>query len=84
VELQNADGDVFDWDLHFYFQPANSPDRNINNFGFFVSIQALQYQHASANIGELIPRDLQLYQTYSHGKTEQCFLNLADLQEPDH
>jgi hypothetical protein len=33
---------TLDWDLHFYFQPANSSGMNINNLGFFVSIQALQ------------------------------------------
>jgi hypothetical protein len=34
---------------HFYFQPENSPDRNINDLGFFVSMQALQ------NISILVP-----------------------------
>jgi hypothetical protein len=58
VELQNVHGDGLDWDLHFYFQPANSPDTNINDLGFFVSIQALHYQHPSANIAELIMRVL--------------------------
>jgi hypothetical protein len=51
VEPQNAHGAGLDWDLHFYFQPANSPDMNINGLAFFVSIQALQYQYPSANIG---------------------------------
>jgi hypothetical protein len=41
VELQNMHGGGLDCDLHLYFQPANSPDTNINNLGFFVSIQAL-------------------------------------------
>jgi hypothetical protein len=64
VELQNTHGGGLDWDLHLYFQAANSPDTNINDLGFFVSIQALQFQHPSANIGELIARVLQLYQRY--------------------
>jgi hypothetical protein len=76
VELQNAHGDGLDWDLQFYFQPANSPDLNINDLGFFASIQALQYQHPSANIGEMIARVLQLYVTYPHTKLNNVFLTL--------
>jgi hypothetical protein len=57
---------------------------NINNLGFFVSIQALQYQHPSANIGELISRVLQLYHTILMQNSTMFFLNLADLHEPDH
>jgi hypothetical protein len=74
VELQNAHGDGLDWDLHFYFQPANSPDTN--DLRFFVSIQALQFQHPSVNFGELIQRVLKLYQTYPHQKLNNVFLTL--------
>jgi hypothetical protein len=73
VELQNEHGDGLDWDLYFYFQPANSPVTNINDLGFFVSIQALQYQQPSADIGKLIQRVLQLYQTYPHRKLNNVF-----------
>jgi hypothetical protein len=76
VELQNMHGGGLDWDLHLYFQPANSPDSNINNIGLFLSIQALQFQHPSANIGEFIVRVLQLYQTYPHFKLNNIFLTL--------
>jgi hypothetical protein len=58
---------------NFYFQTANSPYTNINGLGFFVSIQALQFQHPSANIGELIARVLQLYETYPHAKLNNVF-----------
>jgi hypothetical protein len=75
VELQNMHGGGLDWDLHLYFQSANSPDTNINDLGCFVSIQALQLQHPSNNIlGELIARVLQLYQTYPHLKLNNVFL----------
>jgi hypothetical protein len=73
VELQNMHGGGLDWDLHLYFQPANSPDTNINDLDFFVSIQALHFQHPIANIGELIARDLQLYQTHPHAKLNMAF-----------
>ncbi len=76
VELQNAHGAGLDWDLHFYFQPANSPGMNINGLAFFVSIQALQFQHPSPNIGELIARVLQLYQMYPQVKLNNVFLTL--------
>jgi hypothetical protein len=43
VELQNTHGGGLDWGLHLYFQPANSPDTNIIDLEFYVSIQALQF-----------------------------------------
>jgi hypothetical protein len=73
VELQNTHSGGFNWDLYLYFQPANSPDTNINNLEFFVAIQALQFEHPSADIRELIARILQLYQTYPHGKLNNGF-----------
>jgi hypothetical protein len=77
VELQNRHGGGLDWDLRLYFQPANSPDTDLNNLaGFFVSIQALQFQHLSGNIGELTARVLQLYQTYPYAKLNNVFLTL--------
>jgi hypothetical protein len=81
VELQNRHGGGLDWDLYLYFQPAKSPGTNINDLGFFVPIQALQFQHPSANIGEVIARVLQLYQTYPHMKLNNLSLTL--LHEPD-
>jgi hypothetical protein len=75
-ELQNTHSGGLDWDLHLYFQPANSLDTNINDLGFFVSIQALHFQHPSTNIGELIARVLQLYQTYPHVKVNNVFSTL--------
>jgi hypothetical protein len=66
VELQNMHGGGLDWDLHLSFKPANSADTKINDLGFFISIQALQFEQSSTNIGELIVRVLQLYQTYPH------------------
>jgi hypothetical protein len=74
VELQNTHSGGLDWDLHLYFQSASIPDTNINNLGFFVSSQVLQFQHPSTNIGELIARILQLYQMHPHMKLNIVFL----------
>jgi hypothetical protein len=71
-----------DWNLDLYFQPANSPDTNINDLGFFISIQALQFQHPSTNIGELIMRVLLLYQMYRHNKLNSVFLTLQTCMNP--
>jgi hypothetical protein len=43
---------------------------------FFLSIQALQFQHPSTNIGELVGRVLRLYQMYPHVKLNNVFFTL--------
>ena len=42
------------WDIAMKNQPANSPDFNYLDLGFFKAIQSLQHQMAPANIDELI------------------------------
>jgi hypothetical protein len=76
VELQNMHGGGLDWDLQLCFQLANSPDTNINDIGFFVLMQALQFQHPDANIGELCMKVLHLHQTYPHVKLNKVILTL--------
>ena len=42
------------WDIGFALQPANSPDLNTLDLGFFRSIQSLQYQKPAKNLDEMI------------------------------
>ena len=42
------------WDLRLINQPANSPDTNILDLGFFNSIQSLQDRTTPKNIDEMV------------------------------
>ncbi|XP_059281343.1 uncharacterized protein LOC132035041 [Lycium ferocissimum] len=42
------------FDIRLCFQPPNSPDLNVLDFGFFRAIQSLQHTMAPTNIDELI------------------------------
>ena len=50
VALGSAD----DWNIKFKAQPANSPDLNVLDLGFFNSIQSLQHEASPNTIDELI------------------------------
>lgn len=50
VALGSAD----DWNIKFKAQPANSPDLNVLDLGFFNSIQSLQHEASPDTIDELI------------------------------
>ena len=43
-----------DWFFSIDPQPANSPDTNVLDLGFFASIQSLQHQHSPRTMDELI------------------------------
>ena len=42
------------WDIGFALQPANLPDLNTLDLGFFRAIQSLQYQKLAKNLDEMI------------------------------
>jgi len=46
------------WDIGFALQPANLPDLNTLDLGFFRAIQSLQYQKPAKNLDEMIDRVL--------------------------
>ena len=49
-DAMSSDG----WDLRLINQPANSPDTNILDLGFFNSIQSLQDRTTPKNIDEIV------------------------------
>ncbi|CAB1110880.1 unnamed protein product [Ectocarpus sp. CCAP 1310/34] len=46
----SADG----WDIQLINQPANSPDKNVLDLGFFNSIQSLQDRTTPTSIDDLV------------------------------
>ena len=59
-----------------YTQPANSPDCNINDLGFFRALQALYQKSTPSNVDEIIANVLQAYQDYDHRKINRIWLSL--------
>ena len=43
------------FDIRLICQPANSPDFNVLDLGFFRAIQAIQYKKNAKTLKELIP-----------------------------
>jgi hypothetical protein len=43
------------FDIRLTCQPANSPDFNILDLGFFRSIQSIQYKKSAKTVQDLIP-----------------------------
>ena len=62
--------------IELYCQPANSPDLNVLDLGFFNSIQSLQHHASCSNIGELIQRVAICYQRLEWQRLNDIFLTL--------
>ncbi|XP_021773301.1 uncharacterized protein LOC110737253 [Chenopodium quinoa] len=52
------------FNIHFVFQPAQSPDLNVLDLGLFRSIQSLQYQSFPKNVDELVEKVIESYNTF--------------------
>jgi hypothetical protein len=59
-----------------YTQPANSPDCNINDLGFFRALQAQYQKSTPSNVGEIIANVQQAYQQYDYRKINRIWLSL--------
>ncbi|XP_057792560.1 uncharacterized protein LOC131009281 [Salvia miltiorrhiza] len=57
-------------------QPANSPDTNVNDLGFFRAIQTLKDQKPAKNVEELLKNVQDAYEEYPPEKLNHVFLTL--------
>ena len=57
-------------------QPANSPDLNLNDLGFFASLQSAYYQNCPRNSIELIDMVNEAYEDYPSHKINRIWLTL--------
>ncbi|XP_021757883.1 uncharacterized protein LOC110722901 [Chenopodium quinoa] len=60
LEEANKDG----FDMHLICQPAQSPDLNVLDLGFFRAIQAIQHQEFPESVEELVESVLTSYASY--------------------
>ena len=57
-------------------QPANSPDMNALDLGFFSSIQSLTLQSAPTNLNDLIESVEHAFDSYDVEKLDKVFITL--------
>jgi hypothetical protein len=67
------------WDIRLVCQPANSPDLNILDLGFFRAIQSLQQQITCNNIDDLVSAGENSFLAYPAEKVNKNFLTLQSV-----
>lgn len=64
------------FDIRLMCQPANSPDLNILDLGFFRAIQSLQHKKAPKSVDELVNAVVKSFEEYSVVLSNRIFLSL--------
>ncbi|XP_057793293.1 uncharacterized protein LOC131009910 [Salvia miltiorrhiza] len=72
LAVANTDGFKF----QLVCQPANSPDTNVNDLGFFRAIQTLKDQKPAGNVEELLKNVKDAYDEYPPEKLNHVFITL--------
>ena len=62
--------------IKLYTQPANSPDLNLNDLGFFNALQSYYYQRCPSNAMEPIDMVKECYNEYPANKINRIWLTL--------
>lgn len=64
------------FDIRLMCQPANSPDLNVLDLGFFSAIQSLQHKESPKNIDELVHDVMKSFEAFSTMESDNIFLTL--------
>lgn len=73
------------WDMKLTAQPANSPDFNSNDLGFFASLQSLQHKMKAKTIEDLVNNVDDAFAKLHYTALDKVFLTLQSvLQETMH
>ena len=62
--------------VELFFQPANSPDCNVCDLGFFRGVQMIQYEKSPKNMNELVESVKSAFDEYSWRKLNNNWLTL--------
>ena len=68
--------EVDGYEIELKQQPANSPDLNVLDLGFFASIQALQHQNQAYNMATMLKACDDAFNEYPRIRLENIFLTL--------
>ena len=69
-------GKLHEWNITLRNQPANSPDLNVLDLGFFNAIQALQYDACATSISELVDVVIEAFDTLNSQALSDSFITL--------
>ncbi|GMF32362.1 unnamed protein product [Phytophthora fragariaefolia] len=75
VAAGTADG----WNIHMFSQPANSPDLNVLDLGFFASIQAIRIEKPIYGIDKLVAVVVDAYDKMHYTMVDAIFLTLQNV-----
>ncbi|XP_074317044.1 uncharacterized protein LOC141653237 [Silene latifolia] len=67
------------FDIHLVFQPPNSPDLNINDLGFFRSLQTLQNDEVASTVDELVNNVMTAFIDHESMKLNFNYLTLQSV-----
>ena len=63
-------------DVELINQPANSPDFNVNDLGFFRALQSKHFEHTCSNVDELIASVTKANGEYPPAQLNKIWLSL--------
>ncbi|PNX75296.1 mariner transposase [Trifolium pratense] len=64
------------FDIRLMYQPANSPDLNVLDLGYFRAIQSIQHTESPNSIDELVKAVEHSFEIFSPWKSNRIFLSL--------
>ncbi|XP_074288192.1 uncharacterized protein LOC141613358 [Silene latifolia] len=67
------------FDIHLVFQPPNNPDLNINDLGFFRSLQTLQNDEVASTVDELVNNVMTAFIDHESMKLNFNYLTLQSV-----
>ncbi|GMF13259.1 unnamed protein product [Phytophthora lilii] len=67
------------WDMKIRPQPANSPDYNANDLGFFASLQSLQYKKRAKTVEDLVNNVEDAFNELHFSTLDKVFLTLQSV-----
>ncbi|XP_074297202.1 uncharacterized protein LOC141627901 [Silene latifolia] len=67
------------FNIHLIFQPPNSPDLNINDLGFFRSLQTLQNDEVASTVDELVGNVMTAFIDHDSMKLNFNYLTLQSV-----
>ncbi|KAM0875427.1 hypothetical protein ACQ4PT_036816 [Festuca glaucescens] len=72
VAAAQADG----WDIRLTCQPANSPDLNILDLGFFAALQSIFHKLSPGSVDDIVLKVKQAFDEYPAERSNRIFLTL--------
>ena len=75
-EIRNSAGMGRGWMVELVTQPAQSPDLNVNDLGFFASLTSRVWRMNASSIDELVEIIFQQYEEYDSATLERVWQSL--------